>query len=181
MNAVLWIFVALSIGLMLFLSLQEDIPNEIGFLKVTPSLEQLPRYQKQKFSYKGWDVNQADYTVEFTRKLDGALTLNGAKFEAPVMGVLCHEGALDMRVDARYSLTGSSAVFIKVNGKPQPWLRGTDNNVFPKSPRTLLKLIAEGKEPVSITLSYVDFGEQTFTVNPEGLREMVPQLPPSCR
>lgn len=181
MNAVLWIFVALSLGLMLFLSLQEDIPEEVGFLKVKPALEQLPRYQKQKFDYKGWSVNQADYTVEMTKRMDGELKLNGSSFEGPVIGVLCHEGALDMRIDARYALTGTTALTVKINGKPQAWTRGADTNVFPKAPKALLKVLTESKDPVSFALSYVDFGEQTFTVDVAGLKEMAPQLPPSCR
>lgn len=180
MNAVLWIFLAIAGGIMLFSALQEDLPEELAILKGDAPAEKV-KFDKKEFTYKGWNVRQQDYTIELTRTMDGELSGVAGTFKPPVLGVLCHEGKLDMRIDTGYALTGTKTTQVRVNGDRQVWVKGQGTNVFPPKPKTLLNDIVTKETPLSVNLSYVDLGSNSFTLDAEGLKELKPQLPKSCQ
>ncbi len=179
MNAILWIFVALAFGLMLFVSISDDIPDELGFLKAKV-VETQPG-AKSTTQYKGWTIKQGGGAAEFSRQLDGQIQGNTVTGPAPEIGILCAAGKLDMRIDARKLTTGVRTTAVELSGLGRlEWQKGTDRNVFPPDARAALGAILS--QPTStVTLSYVEAGLQRFTLNTDGLKPLVDQLPASCK
>ncbi len=182
MNTILWIFVALAFGLMLFVSLSEDIPDELGFLKAkVVETQPVPGGAKSVTQYKGWTIKQGGGAAEFSRSLDGQIQGNTVSGPAPEIGILCAAGKLDMRIDARRTTTGARTTPVELSGLGLlEWQKGTDRNVFPPDARAALGAVLSQAAP-AVTLSYAEAGLQRFTLNIEGLKPLVDQLPASCR
>lgn len=182
MNTILWIFIALAFGLMLFVSLSDDIPEELGFLKAKV-VETQPGAPgaKSVTTYKGWTIKQGGGAAEFSRALDGQIQANTVSGPAPEIGILCAAGKLDMRIDTRRVTTGNRTTPVELAGLGSiEWQKGADRNVFPPDARAALGAVMAQGTP-SITLSYVEAGLQRFTLNTDGLKPLIEQLPAGCR
>lgn len=185
MNAVLWIFIALVFGLMLFVSIQEELPPELAFLKNTAVTTGAPAEagspQAQNFNYEGWQVRQSGVTIELVKPLEGRLERDGVVFDTPELGILCHDGKLDLRLDTRLAVTGAKTTPVRFHDVDSPWTKGLNRNIFPADPTTTVRKLAAAQGSVAVTLSYVELGNQTTTLNLRGLPQLMERLPRSCQ
>lgn len=188
MHAILWIFISVAFGLMLFTSVQDKLPDELSFLKSSPSLETLgqdsPGDTRASFTYEGWRVRQEGPTIELVRSFEGSLEGNSRNFEAPEIGILCHDGKIDVRIDTRAATTGtgSTAVTASVGGSGrQMWRKGPGTNIFPPSVKEFTLAISKSLRPLEVTLSFTELGNQTVKLETTGLAPLLAQLPPGCR
>ncbi len=191
MNTVLWIFIAIAFGLMLFTSLQEKLPDELSFLKSSPSIEAAPASNgaaaasaataARAFSYEGWAVRQSGSTVELVKGFSGKLESSGDSFDTPSLGILCNQGGLDLRVDTRLATTGTASTPVTLGATSEAWQKGTGRNIFPPSPVATVRALVAAAGPVTMTLSFVDLGKRSVTLDPTGLKALVDQLPAGCR
>ncbi len=189
MNAVLWIFIAMAFGLMLFVSIQDELPPELEFLKqsspasergTTTGAAQQNSASTKTFAYEGWSVRQTGATIEMVKPLEGKLEISGTQFDNPELGILCHAGKLDLRIDTRLAVNGTKTTQVSLGGETSSWSKGTGRNIFPESPRQQLALLAGGR-PVEVVISFVDLGKQRLRLDPRGLAQLQAQLPASCR
>lgn len=191
MHAILWIFIAIAFGLMLFVSVQEELPPELAFLKAEPSgvstepaansTGSASKSSTRTFTYEGWTVRQTGATIEIVKPLQGRMELNGNVFDNPELGILCHAGKLDLRIDSRLATTGTQTTPVTFNGAGASWAKGASRNVFPPNPPQLVGMMLKQGQPFEVTLSFVDLGKQKLQFNPAGLAALHRQLPASCQ
>jgi len=165
MNAVLWIFLALAFGLMLFVGLQENLPEELEVLRGEPVAE----------GYKavnGWEPRQEKGYIEVKRK-----------FFAPdvmVVGVLCTPQGLDLRIepDRRIPPVATATVFLG-NAAAQEWQRTAGSNLLPPDPRAVLRYALAQPQVQRITVK-VGGNQRDTDVDFRGLADVIAQLPAHC-
>jgi hypothetical protein len=173
MHAALWIFIAFAFALMLFSSIQEDLPKELSFLKGGKT--------NANVTYEGWTIRQANSAVEYSRLLQFSPAPDNVSYKMPEIGVLCNNGVLDLRIDAKQKTTGAAATSVTINGIAYDWDKGTGSNIFPKQPKVALKAILQGN-PSQVVLSYAQTGLQpTLVEGIPALAMLVKQLPVSCQ
>lgn len=191
MNAVIWIFVAIAFGLMLFVSIQEDLPPELAFLRAEPGTvpapDELPNVLPKgasaphTFTYEGWTVRQTGTTIELVKPLEGRMEVNGNVFDLPELGVLCHLGELDLRIDSRLPTTGTQTTPVQFQGVASTWSKGVGRSIFPARPTDVVGAMLNNERPLEVVLSFVDLGKQKLTFNPKGLAALYKQFPPGCQ
>lgn len=185
MHAFLWAFVTIGFALMLFSSIQDEIPEELSFLKNTPSQENLARLPagSQQFTHQGWRVVESLGTTEVVKAFKGPLVVNGQSFEAPDLGLLCYQNSLSVRIDSRLPTTGLKTSPVEFLNTKQLWDKGASgSNLLSVDPMVTLRgLLSGAKDASTVTLSYRDLGRQTTTLDLTGLVELVSRMGPGCR
>ena len=181
-NKVLWVFLAFAFGIMLFVSIQDKLPNELSFLKndSTPAATQPAAAQPKVSNLAGWTVRQQGPALEATRRFSGELTVGGTAYDVPELGILCNAGKLDARIDTRMPTTGARVTRIALDGHAQDWDKGGGTNIFPQSAADLVHYLA-ARPSVSVTLSYKDLGNQTTSLDTQAMRQLLAAFPASCR
>ncbi|MNR71680.1 hypothetical protein D3C71_23120 [compost metagenome] len=183
MLAFLFIFLALAFGLMAFVSMQDDIPEELGFLKSAASSVTQPKGHPPPSALtrlEGWTIVQSGPVIEATRQFSGEIVVKGVRYDVPTLGVLCNAGKLDARIEARHQLAAGEPLQVSLDGAQQTWARGGGTNVFPPAPVEFVRYLS-GKPKVSVSLPFADFGRQTVTVDTSLLKDVLRALPASCR
>jgi hypothetical protein len=188
MHTIIWVFIAAAFGLMLFTGLQDNLPDELSFLKSSTGIESLgqadPGSTRSNFTYKGWKVRQEGPTIEMTRSFSGNLEANNRSYDLPEFGILCNEGKLDARIDTRSATTGTAntPVTVSLGGAGrQMWVKGTGMNVFPPSVKSFVFTASKALEPIEFTLSYTELGNQKVKLDTTGLAQILAQLPKGCK
>lgn len=182
MNAALWIFLAGAFGLMLFVSIQDEIPKELEFLRAGPP----PVYaedaalKKTTVQLEGWTVSHVGQVYEATKRMSGEIVANGTSYDVPTVGLLCNAGVLDARVDTRMTTTGTKTTKVLMGDKPSNWPKGTGNNVFPVDAKAFLEHVKTGPT-AKFSFSYVDLGLQPVTLNTEAMSKVLELFPATCR
>lgn len=176
MNAALWIFLALAFGFMLFVSLQDHLPEELEFLKGGDQKSfysiELPAADGQ-YDIGGWSVSKQGSSYELKKQM--APTESSQDFpKMPVVGLLCHQGAWDFRLDTKFNTTGVKKTKISFNESLGfNFERGLGTTVFPFNPKIVVEKfykINNIDNKMIVKISYVDFGEKTFFL--ENTKEM---------
>ena len=188
MHAVLWIFIAAAMGLMLFSTLQENLPDELSFLKTTSVETSPPEADPSLVAKTGittlekWTMRRAGDTIELVQRMSGQIEAGGVVYDNPEIGILCHKGRLDVRIDARHATTGTRTTPVEVKpGSSMVWTKGTAKNVFPADPKSLVSTLAKSTGPVKFSFSYIELGNQTVELAPKGLKALLGTLPTTCR
>lgn len=189
MHTFLWVFIAAAIGFMLFATLQEQLPDELGFLRMNtdgtaviedPSPPSPGAWQHYRIN--GWDVQRSGTSLALSRSFRGSLMVNGQTFDTPQLGILCHAGDLNIRIDTRLPTTGTATTPISVEGTKQEWDKGAQGfNVIARDGGAVLKRLLKAKDVAEFTVSYRDLGVQPVQVSVDGLAELVGQMPASCQ
>jgi hypothetical protein len=183
MNTILWVFLAFAAGLMLFVSIQDDIPDELSFLKNKSGVVQhnSTTVAPTVTQYGGWTVRQAGAVVEMTRRLSGRIEVNGTAYDTPEIGILCNNGMLDLRLDTRMPTTGTRTTPVGISGlSVAEWDKSATKNIFPKEPRPVLQALLSQKS-VAVTVSYASLGRFTTQLDTSELPQLVASLPQNCR
>jgi hypothetical protein len=185
MHTFIWVFFAIGFALMLFSSIQDDIPDELSFLKGTPSFgvpAALPP-GAQQFTHLGWRVTESPGTAEIVRSFNGPITVNGQSFEAPELGLLCYQGVLSVRIDTRLPTTGIRNSPVGFANTNQMWDKGaTGTNLLAVDPRATLRgLLSGAKGAAALTLSYRDLGAQSAEIDLTGIGELAARMGPGCQ
>lgn len=189
MNTILWVFIALAGAFILFANLQDQLPDELGFLKnkgtttqVAPSGAQQPAPPGVVISeYQGWTIRKTASAVEFVRPMAGAIMVNGTPYDAPEFGLLCDNGKLDMRIDTRMATTGIKSTPVVISGLgSQQWDKSSSKNIFPKDSRKMLAHLYTAT-PVEFKFSYVELGIQKAQLDTSALPQLLQALPATCR
>ncbi|MCC5610897.1 hypothetical protein LC612_30150 [Nostoc sp. CHAB 5834] len=179
MNAFLWIFIAVALGLMLFASIQDSLPDELSFLKGEEVATAPGGADGTRSIYEGWQVRQVGDTVELVKGFRGRLEINGVQHDAPEIGILCSKGKLDLRIDTRIPVT--APVTVAINEVESSWTKGSGNNILPSDPYDIMKQLSYAGANAKFTLNYKNGGPKTVNLVPTGLSALVAQLPPTCR
>lgn len=190
MNAALWIFLAFAFAVIIFTGFQNDLPEELGFLKNTKpnTVFQLeapgPTANGEGMTtsqYQGWTIRKTPYAVEFVRTMSANIEVNGNQYSSPEFGLLCDGGKLDIRIDTRTGTTGRTSTPVTVSGLgAQEWDKSSGKNIFPKNAAALLAHL--NKTPkVEFTLSYSELGLQKATLDTTAFAQLLQALPATCR
>lgn len=180
MMTVLFVFLAFAFAALLFSSIQEDLPEELAWLKQDGIVKRKDGSTVQ--NYGGWRVTLAKDTVELYKPFATNTSVNGVTYMAPAIGILCHEKKLDIRVKTNAQITGTETSDVKLGtGGFNLWQKGADSHVFPPDAKAALRAVMQSPAKVDITLSYAKYGKQTSTLDTTGLKELIDQLPSSCR
>lgn len=187
MNAFIWILVAFVSAALLFSSIQDELPDELSFLKGDQAAVQTvgagaaPVGVTSVSQVQGWTVRKNNLAVELSKAFSGEIVVNGTPYAAPEIGILCNQGALDIRLDTRMATTGRKTTPVKVSGLgKQTWEKSASTNIFPKDAKPLLRLLV-AQPAVAITLSYTELGLQSTSLDTAGLAALVQELPEACR
>lgn len=166
MNTVLWVFFALAFGLMLFVSLQDEIPQELTALKTQP--DQAQGYT----SYEGWRAVVQGDTVEVRKRFEKPVTV--------FVGFLCTPKGLDARLELTARVPPVENLMVGVaKEQPQAWERGTGKNIFPPAPKLFAQQLISRAGDVKVTIQAGNFNKEVL-IDSRGLREMLSQLPAHC-
>jgi len=189
MNTILWVFIALAGAFILFANLQDQLPDELDFLKnkgtttqVAPSGAQQPAVPGVVISeYQGWTIRKTASTVEFVRPMSASIMVNGTPYAAPEFGLLCDNGKLDMRIDTRMTTTGLKSTPVVVSGLgSQQWDKSSTKNIFPKDSRKMLAHLYTAT-PIDFKFSYAELGVQKAQLDTSALSQLLQALPTTCR
>jgi len=187
MNTLLWVFIALAGAFILFASLQDQLPDELGFLKnkeaTTLAAPGAPKAVPgvSISEYQGWTIRTTPSAVEFVRPMSAAIVVNGTPYAPPEFGLLCDNGKLDMRIDTRMKTTGLKSTPVVVSGLgSQPWDKSSSYNIFPKDSQKMLKHLYTAT-PIEFKFSYSEIGVQTAQLDTSALPQLLQALPETCR
>lgn len=178
MNAVLWIFIAIAFGLMLFSSIQDDIPEELSVLRDDSVPVKVPKDGK-KSTYEGWTIVQSPAGVELLKMTRPTQNAKGGS--SPYIGILCSGNAVSLRIDAKRQLDSASGLAVHFNGGATAWHPAQGANIVAGDPKGLIRFLVDSKDPVSVSLKFSKGGLQTYSFNPKGLEPLYNQLPQGCR
>lgn len=182
MAAIFVIFVVLAFALLLFSSLQDDIPDELSFLRSKPTGAVVAPNTAKVVTYKGWKATQVGSAVELVKAFNGTIAVGAIMYPAPEIGVLCYDNKLDIRVNTKSPTTGTTTSEVAVGtDAAQAWGKGAGNNLFPPQPDQFLRALVEAKTGLTLNVSYRTLGVHASTLDTTGLAELVQQLPPNCK
>lgn len=183
MHTFFWVFIALAFSLLLFSSIQDEIPDELSFLKAdVAGAVGAPPPGSQKFLFEGWQVVESPGTAEFVKRAAGPIQVNGSAYNAPLVGILCHQGRLNVRIDPAYATTGTPYTVVGVGALQQNFEKGASGtNLLATDPTSVVRLLAQSKDGVPLSISYRDLGVQRSNFNASGLSQLLERLPTTCR
>lgn len=187
MMKVLWVFIAFAFGLMLFVSIQDKLPDELSFLKGTPGAVTVPAASSPGAAgaaktgvVEGWTLHQQGSAIEATRRFSGELAVSGTTYDVPEIGVLCNNGKLDARIDSRLGTTGVKTTRVVVDGEASEWDKGHGSNVFPRDAVAFVHSLLK-RDSAAVTVSYVELGAQTSSLDTRGLKKVLELFPAGCQ
>jgi hypothetical protein len=182
MFTILVVFVTLAFAFLLYSSLQDDIPDELSFLRTQPAGQHAVVAGAKVSSYKGWRVTQMGTTVELIKQFEATAAVGTVAYPPPEIGILCFDNKLDIRVDTKSPTTGTTSSPVAVDRDPaQEWGKGKNTNLFPPQASQLLRDMVRATSGVTLTLSYRTLGLQPSSLDVSGLPELIAQLPSGCR
>lgn len=169
MFTVLWVFIAAAFGIMLFVSISPNIPQELSFLRTTP--ESVAGFKP----VNGWTVIKEGTSVEVRKS-----------FKTPslvTVGFLCSNTGLAARVQVTFRILAVESVGVSINGANfQGWSRGASKNILPPDAKAFARYVASQQAPVKL---HIQAGDKRFDkmveFDPSGLNAMLAQLPPICQ
>lgn len=185
MHTFVWVFFAIAFALMMFSSVQDQIPDELSFLKGSPTFgaPAAPAPGTQQFVHQGWRVVESPGTTELVKSFKGPITVNGQAYDAPELGILCFQNVLNIRLDSRSPTTGTKNTPVSFGGLEQHWDKGaTGTNLLAADPRAVLRGLLGGAQGANqATLSYRDLGQQASALDTTGLPELVARMGQGCQ
>lgn len=188
MRTFIAVFLALAAAIILFTSFQDQLPEELGFLKNKGTVTRPVAVQKSAVApgtvvseYQGWTIRKTATAVEFVRPMTGTLTVNGNNYPTPEFGLLCDNGRLDMRIDTRLNTTGRKSTPVEVVGLGKlEWDKSASKNIFPKDSKKILTFLYT-TNPANFKLSYAELGAQSVQLDTSALGMLLQALPASCK
>ena len=182
------IFLAIAFGLMAFASVQEELPEELAFLKSEGGSSVRPATGPGAYSVysgiiDGWSVVTQGPSVEVSRRFKGELVTASGRYDVPTLAILCHAGRVDLRIDTRHPTQGknTTSVAFGLEAQPQEWQKGFDYNIFPPDPSsTVLALLRAGTQEVPASLHFTELGQQTTKIEVSRLGAVLAQFPKAC-
>lgn len=184
MNTALWVFIALAFGLLLFTSLQGDIPDELSWLRMEPAGSTAPAASTPgagSLTYEGWSVKYAPETLEIIKTVGQPVQAGNTLLQPPELGILCHQGKLDIRLKTRNATTGIQTTPVVFGDVEAAWEKGKANNSFPPNPQALLQDLQRATGPIRVVVSLKDHGNQQFVLDTRGASELISRFPVACR
>ncbi|MDO8417791.1 MAG: hypothetical protein Q7S87_16445 [Agitococcus sp.] len=177
MNAILWIFIAIAFGLMMFTNLQEKLPDELSYLKTTPTT------QAQGSAPAGWSLTTQGDAIELTTTLESATASGGGA----LLGILCNKSSLDVRLDPHFVTTGVTTTPVVLSGQSEElWDKGADvskvktYNIYPHNPSYFLKQVMANSS-TQLQISAATTGVHTYLVDGGMVTKAIQVLSPSCQ
>lgn len=175
--------VAIVLGLILFSSIQDDIPNELAFLKGAPKTSQVATVATTpvQADVAGWLVQSRGAVTELSKRFAAGIKAGAYQYDAPVIGLMCDGKALHLRIDTQAPVTGRTESPVKVNGRESQWYKAQGTNVLAADAKSIAAQLLKAKTPVEFEFSYLDVGLAKASLDAAGLRDAAMQLPPACR
>lgn len=179
MWTILWVFIAIAVGFMMYAGIQDEIPESLALLKNNGTTA--ASTVKPIATYKGWQVNKDEKTgaVEIIKAFTtsapqiGVASLNGP----PIVGILCQSGISDLRLNLAAPIKSTT---VELNGKAIELEKGSQFNLFPKEKGEMLQIIRNTPQ-ISIKVMYDSLGSYDLSLNTEGINELITQLPKGCQ
>lgn len=187
MNTFLWVFIALAGAVIIFTSIQDELPDELGFLKNKGTTTLVAPATKRDATgaavteYQGWSIRSTATAVEFVRPFTGSIVVNGTPYDMPEFGLLCDKGRLDMRIDTRMTTTGRKTTPVDIQGLGTvEWDKSVSKNIFPKDARKVLTHLYT-VSPAQFKISYAELGAFTIQLDTSALAVLLQNMPASCK
>lgn len=175
--------VAIVLGLILFSSIQGDLPDELAFLKGSPKTSQVApvTVEPVRGEVGGWLVQSNGTVIELSKRFRGVIKAGAYQYDAPVIGIMCDGKALHLRIDTQAPVTGRGDTPVKLNGRETKWYKAQGTNVLAVDAKATAAMLLKSKSLVEFEFSYLDVGLAKTDLDPSGLRDAAMQLPPACR
>lgn len=175
MNKVFWIFISFAFGLLLFTSIQDELPDELGFLKSSsPSaITKIPG--AVTYQHEGWLIQQIGKTTEMAKPLKSQTPGVEAS-----LALLCHQEQWQARVKLSVSATGKSSSKVEVGGSKEDWAKAEGNNLLSPNPQLLARSFYADERRLSLVVSTTSAGKVAFEFDPKGFADIVKRLSLSC-
>lgn len=191
---VLWSFIAIAAGFILYSSIQDQVPDELSFLKLgaaNPSAvvsgdDNSPESNAQVSDYyassaKHWTIVRQPAYTELVRDFGNAVIYAGQATEAPTLHVLCANQQLFVGLDPKLRVAGDEkSATLQFDGQSQTWLRDTNQRLYAQNSADVRNRLTQ-KTPLTVVLRFVEGGEQRFTLNTEGFVKALSRLPSACQ
>lgn len=188
-------FLAIALGLIMFSGIQEDIPDELGWLKAKPKgalvVQGMPdrigadgkpsshpgkgsvAFVPQPMNIPGGWVYQAigkrDFTV--TKDMKGSFA-DAANYDAPQFSVVCASGKVYVTFLPMLGVKQDSQKLttVSLNGKPFKFSSTENLRLFAPNSDEILSSVSKGTA-LTVGFDYLEYGNLSFKVTPEGMRE----------
>lgn len=180
------VFIAFALGLILFFSLQEKIPDELAFLKDKASPVRVAASGATN-SYKNWDIYQKQNSS--TIELVNGTTFIPAKKPIPfILSFKCEAGSLSSYIQFKNQLNfaksdRSDSAIVYFGKEAYAWnaLPEFTDKYIAKDPKAVLLHLKTNQK---IKLMFLENGAKSprdVSFDAEGLNELIAQLPRSCQ
>lgn len=180
------VFIAFALGLILFFSLQEKIPDELSFLKDKATPVRVAA-SGVTATYKNWDVYQKDNSSTVTL-VNSTTFVPGKKPVAFMVSFKCEGSVLTSYIQFANQLNfnkpdRSDAAIVYFGKDPQLWSaipEFTDKYVS-KDPKSVLGQL---RSNAIVKLTFMENKAKNPTevsLKTDGLNELISQLPRGCQ
>ena len=131
-------------------------------------------------SAKHWTVIRQPSFTEVVRDFGNPVLYSGQNTQPPTLHVICMNQQLYIGLDSRLRVAGDDKqAAVIVDSQQQAWLRAPEQRLYTANVGALKERLLNNK-PMTLTLHFVEAGEQRFTLNPEGFAKAINKLPPVC-
>jgi hypothetical protein len=146
MNTVLWIFIALAFGFMLFVSLQPQMPEGLSWLKnMGADASEQYRIADGAYEVEGWKIVKQGTAVELTKSFSSVSGDYGKAL--PLLGIMCSGSSItNIRIDPFLQLPPGrrpDLAQVQVGGlsSQMNWYKTQGNNVVASPGADLVGLL----------------------------------------
>lgn len=183
---VLMCFIAVVVGIMLYSSIETELPDQLRLSKTGAQVVAAPSQPGAAFdpvasSSRMWQVRGDGQNVELLRDFRGLVEHNGQKYDAPTLMLTCYNGDLFVGVDLHMApaVKGEHAS-VRTAAGVQRWSVGEGHRLYSPAPKALAAAV-RAEKPFEMVLPYAELGEQRVTFVPTDGAKALAYFPPSCR
>lgn len=190
---VLMCIIAGAIGLILYSSIEDQVPDILRLPKnaAGSSAQVAPGAQGTKPGGTGfapvasssriWQVRGDGVNVELLRDFRGLVEHGGNQYDAPTLILTCHNGEAFAGVDMHMApaIKGDKAS-VKALGAAQSWSIGEGHRLYSPAPQALLAAV-RAERKFDMVLPYAELGNKSVSFDPVDGAKALAYFPPSCR
>jgi hypothetical protein len=189
---VLMCIIAGAIGLILYSSIQDQVPDVLKLPKGSGASAQVAD-GKQGVSPGGsgfapvasssrmWQVRGDGVNVELLRDFRTRVSHAGLDYDAPTLMLTCYGGEVFVGVDLHMApaVTGDKAS-VRALGSAQSWTVGEGHRLYSPAPQALLAAV-RAERAFEMVLPYAELGNKTVSFEPADGAKALAYFPPACR
>lgn len=189
---VLFCILALVVGLMLYSTIEEKLPEVLHLPKASSGSAHVASGAKNgqpggagfapvASSSRMWQVRGDGANVEVLRDFKGLIEHEGRQYDAPTLTLTCYGGEVFAGVDLHMApaIKGEKAS-VRALGVAQSWTVGEGHRLYSPAPQALLAAV-RAEHKFQMVLPYAELGEKQVTFDPVDGAKALAYFPPACR